>query len=900
MLLVIEKYISEVMAKSELLGKIPPQNIEAEAAVLGAILVNREAMDKIADLVGDKDFYRQDHQIIFRAILRLYDKRAPIDLVTLTNELESLKQLDQVGGAAYLATLVNSVPTAIYVTHYAEIVRQKAVLRRILAAGQKISQLGYEEDREVQQILDEAEKAVFEVSHELVKDNFMPISDILASSFDRIDRLHREKGLLRGVTTGFKQLDNQLSGLQNSDLIILAARPSMGKTTLALNLALNAATKGKTPTGFFSLEQSKEQIVDKLICAQAMVDGWKLRTGNLSEDDFPAIGMAMGTLAEAPIFIDDSPGLTVLEIRTRARRLKAEHNLGLIVVDYLQLIDGGASGNVDNRVQQVSEISRNLKGIARELDVPVLALSQLSRAVESRDKKIPQLSDLRESGCLTGDTEIIRADTGEAYMIRDLANRQVQKPMPVFTLTEDSKLVIKPMTKVFYSGRKKVYVLKTYSGRLIKASANHPFRKVEGWARLDSLKVGDKIALPRQLKVPNKKSILSRDELILLAHLLGDGCILPKQPFHYTSADKKNIEIVKQTASNLFGINSRVVRQKNWEHLYLTSPVRLSRNQRHPINVWYEGLGTGLARRNERQIPQDVFSSTNNDIGLFLSHLWATDGNISWKRTGGNRSIGGAIYYATTSQALARQVQHLLLRLGIISTLRQAPQKSTKYRTCFHVHIQGAQQQLKFLNEVGCFGERGNIIPEMRLALLAIRTNPNNDVIPMGVWKSLVEPAKAAVGMGWRQVAKGLDVSYGGSSMFKNGIGRERAMRLANITANSQLACLANSDIYWDEIVSVEARGFEDVYDATVPGTHNFVANDIVVHNSIEQDADIVMFLYREDYYDRETERKNITDLLIRKHRNGPIGEVELHFRPEQSRFFDLERKAKPTQPPRP
>lgn len=415
------------MAKEGMLGKIPPQNVEAEAAVLGAVLVNKEAMDKVADLVTDSDFYRQDHQTIFRAILRLYDKRSPIDLVTLTNELESLSQLDQVGGAAYLAGLVNAVPTALHVTHYAEIVRQKAVLRRVLLAGQKISQLGYEEDREVQEVMDEAEKALFDVSHELVKDNFLPIADILASSFDRIDRLHREKGVLRGVSTGFRDLDNRLSGLQPSDLIILAARPSMGKTTFALNIALNAAVKSKTPTGFFSLEQSKEQIVDRLICAQAMVDGWKLRTGNLSEDDFPAIGMAMGTLAEAPLFIDDSPMLTPLEIRTRARRLKAEHNLGLIVVDYLQLLDSnrGSGTYENNRVQQVSEISRSLKGLARELDVPVVALSQLSRAVESRDKKMPQLSDLRDSGSIEQDADVVMFLYREDYYDRDTERKGI-------------------------------------------------------------------------------------------------------------------------------------------------------------------------------------------------------------------------------------------------------------------------------------------------------------------------------------------------------------------------------------------------------------------------------------------------------------------------------------------
>ena len=293
------------MANDKLLAKLPPQNLEAESAVLGAILVNKEVMDKIADVLIAEDFYSQANQTIYRAILRLYEKRSPIDLVTLTNQLEGIKELDQIGGPAYLADLVNSVPTALHVVHYAEIVKNKSVLRRILSAGQKIAALGYDEDKDVQIIMDEAEAALFHVSRQAVADNFLPISDILAASFDRIDRLHREKGLLRGVTSGFKELDNKLSGFQPSDLIILAARPSMGKTTMALNFALNAAVKGKVPVGFFSMEQSREQIVDRLLCAQAMVDGWKLRTGNLSENDFPAIGMAMGTLAEAPIFIDD-------------------------------------------------------------------------------------------------------------------------------------------------------------------------------------------------------------------------------------------------------------------------------------------------------------------------------------------------------------------------------------------------------------------------------------------------------------------------------------------------------------------------------------------------------------------------------------------------------------------
>lgn len=407
------------------IGKLPPQNLEAESAVLGAVLVNKEAMDKVADILISEDFYSQANQAIFRAVLRLYEKRSPIDLITLTNELEGVKELDMIGGAGYLADLVNSVPTALHVTHYAEIVGQKSVLRRILQAGQKIAELGYDEDKEVQIIMDEAESALFNVSRKMVSDNFLPISDILAASFDRIDRLHREKGLLRGVTSGFKELDNKLSGFQPSDLIILAARPSMGKTTLALNFALNAAVKAKVPVGFFSMEQSREQIVDRLLCAQAMVDGWKLRTGNLSESDFPAIGMAMGTLAEAPIFIDDSPILTPIEIRTRARRLQAENKLGLIVVDYLQLLATQRGYGSDNRVQEVSEISRSLKAIARELNVPVIALSQLNRSVESREKKIPQLSDLRDSGSIEQDADVVMFMYREDYYDKDTERKGV-------------------------------------------------------------------------------------------------------------------------------------------------------------------------------------------------------------------------------------------------------------------------------------------------------------------------------------------------------------------------------------------------------------------------------------------------------------------------------------------
>lgn len=388
-------------------GRLPPQNIEAEQSVLGALFVDKEAIYKIADVITAEDFYRGDHGKIFSACLTLFEKRKPIDLVTLTEEFEKSDTLKEVGGATYLASLANMVPTAAHIVTYAGIVREKATLRRLIASGTQIVGLGYEEERDVEELLDEAEKNLFNVGQGFHHDQFIPIKDILASSFERIDELHREKGTLRGVRSGFPDLDNLLSGFQPSDLIILAARPSIGKTSFALSIAENVAVEYKMPVGVFSLEMSRDQLVDRMLSSVAGVDGWKLRTGNMSDDDFPKLGYAMGMLSEAPLYIDDTPMMNVMELRAKARRLQAEHGLGLIIIDYLQLIQGRGRSSDPNRVQEVSEISRSLKGLARELNVPVIALSQLSRALESRPDKHPMLSDLRDSGSIEQDADVV-------------------------------------------------------------------------------------------------------------------------------------------------------------------------------------------------------------------------------------------------------------------------------------------------------------------------------------------------------------------------------------------------------------------------------------------------------------------------------------------------------------
>ena len=395
-------------------GKIPPQNLDAEMSLLGAVLIDEETLADISEHVKPHDFYDKRHGLIYAAMMRLYERHRPVDLLTLTEELKKKNDIETIGGSAYLTELTNYVPTAAHAEAYAELVAQKAIRRRLIKASADISELGFDEETSTEELLEQAEAQLFAVSDQSLKQDLVSIESILTDSFDRMEELHRNKGQLRGVRTGYRDLDNMTAGLQRSDLIILAARPAMGKTTLVTNLAYNVATIAKQPVLFFSLEMSKEQLVDRMLADASGVDAWNIRTGNLSDDDFSKLSDAMGELAEAPIFIDDTPGVSVLEMRTKARRAAHDQPLGLVIIDYLQLMQGSGRGD-GNRVQEVSEISRGLKLIARELNVPVIALSQLSRSVESRNPQIPQLSDLRESGSIEQDADIVMFIYREAY-----------------------------------------------------------------------------------------------------------------------------------------------------------------------------------------------------------------------------------------------------------------------------------------------------------------------------------------------------------------------------------------------------------------------------------------------------------------------------------------------------
>lgn len=389
---------------------LPPQNIEAEKSTLGAMLLDKEAVNRIADFLRPEDFYQRSHQLIFESMLRLFEKREPIDLLSVSNLLGEQGQLDLIGGAGYLTSLINAVPTSSHIVHYAKIVERKKILRDLIDSAHHIINLGYEEEEDIENILDQAEQKLFSISQKSVQPSFAHLGGpMIKEAFERLDRLHKGDGQLRGHATGFYDLDFYLAGLQKSDLIVLAARPSLGKTSLALNIAKHVAQHEKVPVGIFSIEMAKEQIVDRLIAAEAGINLWKLRTGKLSSEgdgnDFEKIGLALDHLAQAPIYIDDIPSPTILQMRTMARRLRAEHGLGLLVVDYLQLIR--PTRPTDSEVQQITEISRNLKALAKELNIPVLAISQLSRNSEMRTDQRPKLSDLRSSGSIEQDADVV-------------------------------------------------------------------------------------------------------------------------------------------------------------------------------------------------------------------------------------------------------------------------------------------------------------------------------------------------------------------------------------------------------------------------------------------------------------------------------------------------------------
>jgi replicative DNA helicase len=478
---------------------------------------------------------------------------------------------------------------------------------------------------------------------------------------------------------------------------------------------------------------------------------------------------------------------------------------------------------------------------------------------------------------------ILDAESGRYIPIKEIAEQKLK--IKVLTINDEGKIEIKKLVKAFYSGKKMTYLLKTKTGREIKASSNHPFYTPYGWKALEELKKGERIALPSKIFIENPQNVLKDEEIIFLAHMIGDGCYVKNQPLHYTNSDFSLILLMAKLAKKLFNIKARMVKQENWWHVYFPSPYHLTKNKHHPTVIWLRNLGLDFSRSYEKKIPDKIFELSEDKIALFLRHLWSTDGNISVKKLRG-RKDSLQIYYSTTSKILAQQVQSLLLRLGIQSYLKVT--KKLNYRENYWVILYGRENLRKFLMKIGIEGDRKEKIVEYLRSIEKIKPHYNNDLFDKDVWKTIIDPIRKEKKISWREFCKGINTSYCGSTLLKARISKERMLKIAKVLDDPRLERLVQNDIFWDEVVEIVPLKVEDVYDATIEENHNFLANDIFVHNSLEQDSDVVLFIHRPKE-GAAALPSNQVNIIIAKHRNGPIGSVDLYFDPETVSFYSFE-----------
>ncbi|MFC8046082.1 replicative DNA helicase [Nocardia sp. NPDC057353] len=1167
-------------APGEDFGRQPPHDMAAEQSVLGGMLLSKDAIADVVEVIRPGDFYRPAHQAIYDAVLDLYGRGEPADPVTVSAALDRRGELKRIGGPPYLVTLTQTVPTAANAGYYAEIVAEKAVLRRLVEAGTRIVQYGYAgaDGQDVAEVVDRAQAEVYEVTERRTTEDFLPLEELLQPTMDEIDSIASRGGISLGVPTGFSELDEVTNGLHPGQMIIVAARPGVGKalaldtplptptgwttmgevqpgdllldadgrptrvvaatevlhgrpcyevefsdgtvlvadeqhqwltdtrasrrsprtaaavrttaeiaatlrvdhsvrtarpldlppadlpvppytlgawlgfgsaalpstdpeiavriegensaagqaplrtlgvpgdshvpprylraskaqrrallsglldtggtvtadgsvqfgaasarltadvaellaslgyqvrsgtdrsitfatddevfglhrkallhkqrragastarsdhryivavrpipsvpvrcvevdnaahlylagramvpthnSTLGMDFMRSCSIKNGLASVIFSLEMSRTEIVMRLLSAEAKIKLGDMRSGRMSDDDWTKLARRMSEISEAPLFVDDSPNLTMMEIRAKARRLKQRHDLKLVVVDYLQLMTSGKK--VESRQQEVSDFSRNLKLLAKELEVPVVAISQLNRGPEQRTDKRPMVSDLRESGCLPASARVLRADTGAESTLGELLESGEQ-PL-VWSLDERMRMVARPMVKVFPSGRKEVFRLRLASGREVEATGNHPFLTVDGWIPLDRLAVGDRLATPRRVPEPAHARRMPEAEIVMLAHMIGDGSCVRRQPVRYASIDEENLAAVT-TAAEHFGVTA--VRDEypaaRVTTLRLPAPHRLTHGKRNPIAAWLDGLGLFGLRSYEKFVPEPVFALPTEQVALFLRHLWATDGSVRWDAKGNQARV----YYASTSRRLVDDIAQLLLRLGVHGRIKQV--RKPGYRPCWHLSVDGSENQTIFLRDVGVHGARGVAAEQALVHLAPLTANTNVDTVPKEVW-SKVRTLLATREMTHRQFSAAMNSRFCGSTMWKHSPSRSRLARVAHVLQDADIEMLATNDVFWDRIVEITSLGEQDVFDGTVPGTHNFVANGVALHNSLEQDADMVILLHRPDAFERDDPRGGEADLILGKHRNGPTATITVAHQLHLSRFVDMAR----------
>ncbi len=855
--------------------RAPPHSVEAEQAVLGGLMLDRTAWDNVGDIVVADHFFRPDHKLIFESIAALAGEAQPCDPVTVSEHLQRLGKLNDAGGLAYLGTLTRDTPGAANARSYAEIVKERALLRELVSAGGEIaSSVWSEEGEAARDLVERAERRIFAIAEGSSRGKgYVSAKSALPALIDQIDDLYNNPNKPRGLPTGFIDFDSKTGGLRGGDLLIIAGRPSMGKTTLAINIAEHAALKQgvRASVAIFSLEMPAEQLLTRMLASVGSVNLGNIRSGKLSEDDWPRITGATKQLQDARIFIDDTPALTPTELRARARRIKREHGLDLIVVDYLQLMS--VPGTKENRATEISEISRGLKALAKEIHCPVIALSQLNRGVEQRENKRPVMSDLRE--CVAGDTLVCLSD-GRRVPIASLVGQTPE----VWALDDEKNVVPARADLVWSTGTKPVFDLKLASGLNLRATADHRVMTGEGWKPISECASGDRIAIARKLPEVSEPIEWPEHWLVLLGHLVGDGSYLTHQPLRYTTASEENSAAVRRSAE-LFGCKvSRHAGIGMWHQLVISG----NGNRWHSAGVgkWLKELKVFNQRSHEKRLPEDVFKLSKAQIAVLLRHLWATDGSVYVRKLGARGAP--RVYFSTCSPWLANDVAALLLRLGIVTRRRTVRHGSG--RPVHTIDVSGREDQLAFAAQVGGFGPREAPISQLRSRLATIRRNTNLDTLPKSVFRA-VQGRMLQCGVTGRAMADLRQTAYGGISHFQFSPSRALISNYAELLDDFQLENWANCPLFWDRVVSIEAAGEVETFDLTIPRHHNWLADGIVTHNSgaIEQDADMILLIYREEVYDKNTAKKGVADIDLAKHRNGETGDIRLTFRGQFSRF---------------
>ncbi len=1020
--------------------RLPPQDVHAEQSVLGGMLLSKDAIADSVEVLRGSDFYRPAHESIYEAILDLYGRGEPADAITVADELTKRGELARVGGQAYLHQLIAAVPTAANAGYYAQIVAERAVLRRLVEAGTKIVQLGYAQGGgDVEDIVNAAQAEVYGVSDARGAEDYQVLGDILEMTVDEIEVASGKSGQMTGVPTGFTDLDQLTNGLHPGQMIVVAARPAMGKalaldtplatpsgwttmgqvavgehvlgsdghptevvattevmsdrpcyavafsdgstlvadaehqwrvalfgarrvlttqeladlmrrrvltvverepapdsplgpgvwkvesvrpvpsvpvrcievtaadhlylagtamipthnSTLGLDIVRTAAIKHRMAAVLFSLEMSKTEITMRLLSAEAQIQLQHMRKGTMRDDDWQRLAATMGRVSDAPLFIDDSPNMSLMEIRAKCRRLKQRNNLKLVVIDYLQLMTSGK--RVESRQQEVSEFSRALKLLAKELEVPVIAVSQLNRGPEQRTDKRPQMADLRESGCLPADTRILRADTGAETTMGAL-HASGARDVPVWALDDSLRYVRRHLTHVFPTGVRPVFRLTLESGKAVRATENHPFLTYAGWQPLRDLRTGSAVAVPRHVPAPAWFEPWEDAHVSLCARLVADSGLATvgaaqarpeadatvsrcgrgsaREPKLQGGAVSSSVP-ADSAASNgmVAGANDRLGGSPPW-----FPPAH--RGAPEPSH-WLGGIGSSEAKRNQRRVPTALFHAPKRQIALFLRELWEAGGSVTVDET------GGRISYASRSRRVVDDVSRLLLRFGISTRVRVRSGSGGRRRVdrrrrsgrreaapAYRLDIAGDDSQRRFLQEIAIEGRWRPAAEQLLTLLRTARAEPGAGGVLSADLVDTVRQVMGEAGPPSRLTALEPEA--------------ERLGRVATLLDAADLDLYAVNDVVWDKVASVEPAGVEQVYDATVAGGHNFIANGIAVHNSIEQDADVVILLHREEAYERESQRAGEADLIVAKHRNGPTDTIVLAFQGHYSRFTNM------------